>query len=237
MNNTGFIYKILSPTGRIYIGKTTRLKDRISYYRNNNKGGQKILDSSIEKYGWDQHMFEIITEAPIDQLSELEIKYIKEFDSFHYDNPNGMNLTKGGEGLSGRKHSRETIELMIAKRTGTKRSDATKKLMSDLKKGKTPSGAFYTRTEKHLEILRQNNINRTIPQDEVIKRKQTRLNKLIEQHESILQIDPSTGDIIKEWKMLPKDIAKCFNVCDTNIIRCLNGHKKISLGCVWKYKK
>ena len=84
----GHIYKITSPTERVYIGKTTRLKDRISYYRNNNKGGQKILDSSIEKYGWDQHKFEVIDEAPVDQLNELEIKYIKDFNTFHYDNPN-----------------------------------------------------------------------------------------------------------------------------------------------------
>jgi group I intron endonuclease len=234
---TGHIYKITSPTGRIYIGKTTRLKDRISYYRNNNKGGQKILDSSIEKYGWDQHVFEIITEAPVDQLSELEIKYIKEFNTFHYDNPNGMNLTKGGEGLLGRKHSAETIAKQVTKRIGTKRSETTKKLMSELKKGKTPSSAFYIRTEKHLEILRQNSLNRIISKDEIIRRKQARLNKLIEQHEAILQIDPSTGDIIKEWQMLPKDIAKQFNAYDTNIVRCLNNKAEKGLGYIWKYKK
>ena len=233
----GHIYKITSPTGRIYIGKTTRINDRISYYRNNNKGGQKILDSSIEKYGWDQHKFEIITEAPIDHLNELEIKYIKEYNSFHYDNPNGMNLTKGGEGILGKKHSQETIDLMIAKRTGTKRSEATKKLMSNLKKGKAPASAFYTRTEKHIEILRQNSLNRVVSEDEVNRRKQSRLNRLIDQHESILQIDPTTGDIVKEWQMLPKDIAKHFNICDTNIIKCLNGRNKISLGYIWKYKK
>ncbi len=234
---TGHIYKITSPTGRIYIGKTTRINDRISYYRNNNKGGQKILDSSIEKYGWDQHKFEIITEAPVEQLSELEIKYIKEYDTFHYDNSDGMNLTRGGEGTLGRKHSEETINKMIAKRTGTKRSEATKELMSNLKKGKAPASAFYIRTEKHLEILRQNNLNRVISEDEVNRRKQSRLNRLIDQHESILQIDPITENVVKEWQMLPKDIAKHFNICDTNIIKCLNGRNKISLGYIWKYKK
>ena len=233
---TGHVYKITSPTGRVYVGKTTRINDRISYYRNNNKGGQKILDSSIKKYGWDQHIFEIIDEAPVDQLNELEIKYIKEFNTFHYDNPNGMNLTRGGEGTLGRKHSKKTIDLMIAKRTGTKRSEATKKLMSDLKKGKAPASAFYVRTEKHLEILRQNNLGRVVPEEEIIKRKQTLLNKFIEQHEAILQID-TEGNIVKEWHMLPKDIAKHFNACNTNIVRCLNGKRETGLGYIWKYKK
>jgi len=236
MNNIGYIYKITSPTGRIYIGKTTRLNNRISYYRNNNKGGQKILDSSIEKYGWDQHSFEIIAEAPIEQLSELEIKYIKEHNTFHHDNLDGMNLTRGGEGTLGKKHSEETINKMIAKRTGTKHSDATKELMSNLKKGKVPSSAFYIRTEKHLEILRQNNLGRIVPEEEVARRKQSRLNKLIEQHEAILQIDIN-GNIVKEWQMLPKDIAKHFNAYDTNIVKCLNNKTEKGLGYIWKYKK
>ena len=232
----GHIYKITSPTGRVYIGKTTRLNDRISYYRNNNKGGQKILDSSIKKYGWDQHKFEVIDEASVDQLNELEIKYIKELNTFHYDNSNGMNLTRGGEGLNGRKLSAETIAKQVAKRIGTKRSEATKKLMSDIKKGKAPSSAFYVRTEKHLEILRQNNLGRIVPKEEIAKRNQSRLNRLIEQHEAILQIDIK-GNIIKEWQMLPKDIAKHFNAYDTNIIKCLNNKKEKGLGYIWKYKK
>lgn len=236
MEKIGHIYKITSPTGRVYIGKTTRLKDRISYYRNNNKGGQKILDSSIKKYGWGQHTFEVIDEAPIKQLSELEIKYIKDLNTFHYDNPNGMNLTKGGEGTLGRKHSAETIAKQVAKRIGTKRSDATKKLMSDLKKGKAPACTKNPKTEYFLRQAKLTNLGRMVSEDEISRRKQARLNRLIEQHESILQIDIK-GNIIKEWQMLPKDIAKHFNAYDTNIIMCLNNKKQTGLGYIWKYKK
>ena len=35
MNRIGYIYKITSPTGRIYIGKTCRPNDRVSNYRTN----------------------------------------------------------------------------------------------------------------------------------------------------------------------------------------------------------
>ena len=236
MEKIGHIYKITNPTGRVYIGKTTRLKDRISYYRNNNNKQQKIISRSIDKYGWDQHIFEVIDEAPIKQLSELEIKYIKDLNTFHYDNPNGMNLTRGGEGLNGRKPSAETIAKQVAKRTGTKRSDATKKLMSDLKKGKAPSCTKNPKTEYFLQRARESSLGRIPSVDEILKRKQARLNRLIEQHDSILQIDVK-GNIIKEWQMLPKDIAKHFNACDTNIVRCLNNKKQTGLGYIWKYKK
>lgn len=236
MVKIGYIYKITSPTGRGYVGKTTRLNNRISYYRNNNKGGQKILDSSIEKYGWDQHKFEIITESPVEQLSELEIKYIKEHNTFHYDNDSGMNLTRGGGGRLGVKSSKETIDKQVAKRIGTKRSDATKKLMSDLKKGKAPLCASNPKTEYFLQRVREANVGRIVSKHEVDKRKQTRLNRLIEQHESILQIDIE-GNIIKEWQILPKDIAKCFNAYDTNILKCLNNKTEKGLGYIWKYKK
>jgi group I intron endonuclease len=236
-NIIGYIYKITSPTGRIYIGKTTRLNDRISYYRNNNNKSQKMISNSISKYGWDNHIFEVIDESPVDTLNDLETKYIKEYNSFHYDNSNGMNLTRGGEGLSGRKLSAETIAKQIAKRIGTKRSDATKKLMSDLKKGKAPSCTLNPKTEYFLQQARQNMLGRIVSEDEKNKRKQTRLDRLIKQHESILQINPENNNIIKEWVMLPKDIAHIFSIDDTNIVKCLNGKLNTCKGYIWKYKK
>jgi group I intron endonuclease len=236
-NVIGYIYKITSPTGRIYIGKTTRLNDRISYYRNNNNKSQKMISNSISKYGWDNHIFEVIDESPIDILNDLEIKYIKEYNSFHYDNSEGMNLTRGGEGLSGRKLSAETIAKQIAKRIGTKRSDVTKKLMSDLKKGKTPSCTLNPKTEYFLQQARQNMLGRIVSEDEKNKRKQTRLDRLIKQHESILQINPENNIIVKEWVMLPKDIAHIFSIDDTNIVKCLNGKLNTCRGYIWRYRK
>ncbi len=214
MSKIGYIYKITSPTNKIYIGKTTRLNDRISSYRTSNGiSEQKMIFSSIKKHGWENHKFEVIDEAPVDKLSDLEIHYIQQYNSFHYKNPDGMNLTLGGEGCLGRKDTFETIQKRANSIKGRKHSEETKKLMSSLKKGK-------------------------ITNEETIKnRNNTRLLKLIEKHESILQIDKITNKIIKEWTMLPKDIAKILNICDTNIIKCLNNRKEHTLGFIWRYKK
>jgi group I intron endonuclease len=233
----GIIYKITSPSGRIYIGKTVNTNSRITSYRNNNNIGQPLIYQSIKKYGWESHLFEIIHNAPENELNELEINYIQKYNSFHYDNPNGMNLTRGGEGASGAKLSAETIAKQVAKRIGTKRSDATKKLMSDLKKGKSPSCASNPKTEYFLQQARQNMLGRMVLEDEINKRKQTRLDRLIKQHESILQIDSENNNIIKEWIKLPKDISKILNyVNDTGIIKCLNNKISSYKGYKWTYK-
>lgn len=93
----GVIYKITSPTGRIYIGKTARLTERIRDYRWRGKKRKSIVNDSIKGYGWDAHKFEIIEECEDELLSVREIFWIKELNSYFLDNEKGMNMTRGGE--------------------------------------------------------------------------------------------------------------------------------------------
>jgi group I intron endonuclease len=57
-----------------------------------------ILLNSIKKYGWDAHKVEIIEEVTDDRLNEREVFWISELKTYCYENPNGCNMTKGGEG-------------------------------------------------------------------------------------------------------------------------------------------
>ena len=59
--NSG-IYKITSPTYRIYIGQSKDLKRRVSEYRNMDVKlkSQTRLYNSLQKYGWENHQFDII---------------------------------------------------------------------------------------------------------------------------------------------------------------------------------
>jgi group I intron endonuclease len=94
MEKIGYIYKITSPTGSIYIGKTISLKTRISNYKNcSGIERQRILYNSIKKYSWESHIFEIIEETKdIKILSDLEIFYIKKFNSYRHTNEKGQKL-------------------------------------------------------------------------------------------------------------------------------------------------
>ena len=91
------IYKITSPSNRVYIGKSIDCERRLRGYANRNaKISQRKLFYSIQKYGWSAHRFEIICEAPPAILSALEIFAIALYKAT--DKNRGLNLTFGGEG-------------------------------------------------------------------------------------------------------------------------------------------
>ena len=105
MVNCGCIYRLTNTvTGRIYIGKTIDFKNRMKSHKNHKNG--TYLSNSIRKHGWDKFKIEIlIQDVPEEDLSNLEISYIEVENTM---SPNGYNLTKGGEGVSGYKHTEET---------------------------------------------------------------------------------------------------------------------------------
>lgn len=89
-NNIVGIYKITSPTGKIYIGQSRNIvKRRQSYEKVIDKiKTQTRLYNSLQKYGWDGHLFEIIEECEIEELKCKE-RYWQDF----YDviGENGLN--------------------------------------------------------------------------------------------------------------------------------------------------
>lgn len=130
------IYKITSPTGRIYIGQSIRIKLRLWYYYKLECKNQRKLYHSLLKYGFVNHTFEIIHICEREHLNTFErfyIKYYKTFNTWH-----GMNLTEGGDSAA---MSEETKRL-ISKRRKKKFKDepeyydkVVKQLTSISKKG------------------------------------------------------------------------------------------------------
>ena len=95
----GVIYKITNPSGKIYIGKTYDLRKRINCHKCSAKKDKNIiLYNSIKKYGWENHKLEVIENLEDELLNEREMYWIKELDTYRHENPNGMNMTKGGDG-------------------------------------------------------------------------------------------------------------------------------------------
>lgn len=66
------IYKITSPSGKIYIGQSTDINDRKNQYKGLYCKRQTKLYNSLKKYGFDAHNFDIIEECPELYLNELE---------------------------------------------------------------------------------------------------------------------------------------------------------------------
>lgn len=94
------IYKITNPKGRIYIGQSKNIDERITRYKKLQCcKHQLFLYRSFLKYGVNNHSFEIILRGDFSktQLNQLEKEYIKEFNSFNGWKNGGLNLTTGGD--------------------------------------------------------------------------------------------------------------------------------------------
>lgn len=91
------IYKITSPTGRIYIGQTKNFRNRMTAYRSLSCKKQRFLYNSLKRHGFNAHKVEILAEVEQDRANDAEIYYISTHKSFRGINPKGMNLTTGGK--------------------------------------------------------------------------------------------------------------------------------------------
>ena len=80
INKNCGIYKITSPTGKIYIGQSKNIAKRLATYGRENCKGQPILYNSINKYGWESHQFDIIEYCSEDELNRSERFWQDEFD-------------------------------------------------------------------------------------------------------------------------------------------------------------
>ena len=83
------IYKIISPTNRVYIGQSINVEKRWkSYKTNQNYSSQVRLKNSFDKYGIETHQFILLEECDISNLNEQERYYQDLYDVL---GPNGLN--------------------------------------------------------------------------------------------------------------------------------------------------
>lgn len=148
------IYRIISPSGKMYIGQSNNCLFRWKYhYQRLHCKKQRHLYNSFLKYGVKNHVFEIIEECLKDELNPKEIHWIR-----YYNSTNkivGLNIREGGNGkitseetkelmkqnalgntnMLGKIHSEETRKLMSKNRKGIKPSIETREKMSRTRKG------------------------------------------------------------------------------------------------------
>jgi group I intron endonuclease len=82
------IYKITSPTGRIYIGQSSDILRRFATYKILRCKSQPKLYLSLQKYGVAAHSFEILEQCDEQRLNELETFYLNHYQSFTADHLN-----------------------------------------------------------------------------------------------------------------------------------------------------
>lgn len=215
--NKGIVYKITSPSGSVYIGQTKNLYKRLNRYKNASCKSQIHLYNSIVKYGWINHIFEIL-EIDIDLvlLNDRECYYIDLYKSFY----NGMNMTNGG----GVNHirSQETIEKLRISATGNRNNVGKRNALG------------YKHTEEAKERIRQ---AVKLQKNPWLGRKQTKehTQKLsVCKYKPVIQFD-IYGNIVNEFESIKQASIKT-GISDGNISSCCTGKRNTSGGFKWSYK-
>lgn len=166
------IYKITSPSNKVYIGQSVNINKRWRQHRNYISDNSRLYNS-FDKYGVENHKFEVIEECSVEKLNERE-RYWQEY----YDviGKNGLNLkltkTKDKSG-----HLNNDVKLKISKsKIGKKLSDEVvekiKKRMNENHPMKNKKHSYETR----LKISKSNKGN-VFTKEASIKRKESIKNR------------------------------------------------------------
>ena len=202
----GYIYKFENKiNGKIYIGKTKNIKERIYQHSHVTKNKKTKFGNALRKYGIDTFNFSILVIIYSENNNNLDIilnyfeKYfIKIYNSFN----NGYNCTLGGDGTINFKHSEETKNKLRNRIV----SKETRMKLGYAHKGKP---CHRRLTDKWR-------------------------NSVIEAKSIPIKQFSKDGIFIKQWSSIT-EAAKYCNLPKSCISRVCKNERKSCGGFIWKY--
>lgn len=164
------IYLIINKkTGQKYVGGSKDIERRIKKHISSPNNGSYI-DNAIQKYGFDSFDWQVIEELSADWeiIGGREEYWVSFYNTF--EDPEHYNLTKGGEGISGWKHTKEAKEKMSknhadvsGKNNGMWRKKHTpescKKISESLIGHEVSNETRKKLSENHADVSKENNPN------------------------------------------------------------------------------
>jgi len=248
------IYKIISPSGKVYIGKSQHIQARMNIYKNGHTRYQPKIHRSFNKYGFENHTFYLLEICDIDILLERELHYklqhIKEFGwetalfCDLYDNGSGPKSKETkrriSEGKMGKKHSKVHSQKGLP-RPDFMNNEIKQKISLSNQKPKPP------RTEEHCKKLGlaqlgkpKGHKDRISPMKGKIhtqeSKEKARLNNLGKNNKPVLQYSKD-GIFIKEWESQIIAAQALGKKTGAAIGACAKGKRPTIYGYKWKYKK
>lgn len=123
------IYLLRCVNGKGYVGQTIdSIEQRWKEHQRDAIDGKTLLYRAIRKYGRDQFERIVLEECTsTQQLDERERFWIAKLKTL---NPNGYNMTLGGQGCHGFRHSNETKRHLSEVNKGKVFSEKTRQRMS-----------------------------------------------------------------------------------------------------------
>jgi group I intron endonuclease len=150
------IYKITSPTGKIYIGEAKNLKLRCKYYLTPSRiKKQTAIYNSLMKYGTATHSIEVLEICSEENLLDAERHWQEKYDSVN----NGLNCYFTPTDSKKKLWSEETKQKMSASASGKNNgfygkthTEATLKKISESSTGKNnPNFGGKLHTEEYIQ--------------------------------------------------------------------------------------
>lgn len=218
------IYKITSPTGKMYIGQSIAIEKRLHAYKNLMCRNQVKLYNSLTKYGTDSHVFEVVEECSVEELNSRE-RYWQE----HYNVvSSGLNCRMtASDDKSGYLSEDTKAKISTYYKNLYQTVEGKEKIKQRIRNtdqlNKTSSTDYKAFQQKRLASTDQ--ISRVRNTDQNAKAKKL----WIPIHQCTLE-----GTIVREWSS-SMEAGTVLGISRGNISDCLTGRQKTAKGYIWKY--
>ncbi len=163
------IYKVTNlVNGKIYIGYDSDWPTRMSQHCGAYKRSDYAFYAAIRKYGWDNFCWECVYQSKDEHHTKnvMESYFIEHYRSYvGFDDCNGYNMTLGGDGTSGYKHSSEQKEnkkTYYIENYGVEHNSKIPEVVQKRKETQIELYGFehYSKTEEHRKKITQSNNER-----------------------------------------------------------------------------
>jgi group I intron endonuclease len=225
------IYKITSPSGKIYIGQSIDIAKRMNQYAkmHNCKHQVKLL-RSLTKYGFSEHIFKVVEECNVDQLNVRERHWQDFYDVLGV---NGLNCKLTNTNDKSGSYSQEA-------------KDNISKSLKELYK--TPEGR-EVRSRQTANRDKVERARKTVQNTDYVARSAsydwTSLHKkrvantdytaiAKKRWVEILQFNID-GTLLREWPSI-KEAGSHLKVQTNSISACCRSKRQTAGGFIWKYK-
>ena len=206
--------------GKVYIGQTALNVER--RWRNGKGYKTGVFKKAIEKYGWNNFEHIIVKDKlSKEEANLLDVSLIRKYKELGIC----YNITDGGEGACGYKHTEESKKKISNRSKGKKIPEYIKILVSERFKG-------VALTEEHKLKISIALRGKSKSEEAKLKMK---LNHSYHDLVEVIKCDKN-GNIICTYPSIA-EASRDTGILQTHISRCARGKRPSAGGYKWEYKK
>jgi group I intron endonuclease len=242
------IYKIINPKGRVYIGQSIRIATRKEdYSKLRDCKGQPRLYASLVKYGFSEHIFEVVEECAIEDLNTRERHWQ---DFYEVLSEKGLNCRLTGTGdksgcysqevrdkiatsLKAFNQTEEGLRKIATQTVNRKAFNQTEEGIADINRRALDLAAFNNTPAGMASRNKRRDTLTAFYQTEQGKKLR---NSIAESNKKPTYQYSKDGTFIGEWDS-GTEAWQTLGIQRGDISACCKGKIKSAGGFVWKYKE